>query len=228
MILKEDRKLNQHFLMDEYSLAVETQLEFPNEWGLGSSSTLIYCISQWAGVNGYSLLKHTIGGSGYDVACAGYDSPVIYQLKNGEPQTSPVKWNPSFSKHIYFAYTGQKKISSDAIQYYKTQLTDKDKTIEQLNQITDAILNIGDLKEFERLLQEHETIIATSLKMEGVKDILFEDYWGSVKSLGAWGGDFVLLTNDRNEKELKDYLASRGIATLFSWENLILSRQDEG
>lgn len=228
MILKEARKLNPHFLTDKYSLAVETRLEFPNEWGLGSSSTLIYCLSQWAGINGYKLLKNTIGGSGYDVACAGCDLPIVYELKNGALQVFPVQWSPSFSKYIYFAYTGKKQISADAIQYYKTQLINKTETIEQLNRITDAILKSTDLQEFEGLLQEHETIIAASLKMKKVKDTMFADYRGCVKSLGAWGGDFVLMTNEGGEKEIKDYLSARGVTTLFSWENLILGHQDEG
>ncbi|MDB5281400.1 MAG: hypothetical protein JWO06_475, partial [Bacteroidota bacterium] len=93
-ILTEVRKLNPEFITDGKDRAVETHLQFPNEWGLGSSSTLIYCISQWAGVDGYKLLEQTIGGSGYDVACAGTDSALIYQLENKKPNSVAVNWQP--------------------------------------------------------------------------------------------------------------------------------------
>jgi hypothetical protein len=43
-----------------------------------------------------------------------------------------------------------------------------------------------------------------------------------VKSLGAWGGDFVLLTNSRTKEELMGYLKTKNINTVFNWEELIL------
>ena len=49
--------------------------------------------------------------------------------------------------------------------------------------------------EFDALVREHERVISESLKMQRVKDKFFSDYWGEVKSLGAWGGDFVLVTS---------------------------------
>ncbi|MEL6275949.1 MAG: hypothetical protein AAFU03_12675, partial [Bacteroidota bacterium] len=47
-----------------------TVLQFDQNWGLGSSSTLISLLSRWLGVDPFILLKKTFGGSGYDVACA--------------------------------------------------------------------------------------------------------------------------------------------------------------
>ena len=73
------------------------------------------------------------------------------------------------------------------------------------------------------MIDEHENIIGETLKMMKVKDTLFADYWGSVKSLGAWGGDFVMITNDKNETALKDYLQQKSISTVFSWNELILA-----
>lgn len=224
LVLTEARKQNPVFLTDKKDLAVETQLEFPNEWGLGSSSTLIHCISKWAGVDGYTLLQNTLGGSGYDVACAEHDTAILYQLQNGSPQTTAVQWAPAYRNHIYFAYTGKKQISSEAIKYYKTQLQHKEIPVTQLNAITEKVIAASNLKEFEQLMEEHETIIASQLKLEKVKDAMFADYWGSVKSLGAWGGDFVMLTNEKSEEELKRYLSIKNITTVFNWENLILNQ----
>ena len=42
-------------LTSAYNGQVITQLEFPLEWGLGSSSTLISCISQWLQIDPFDL-----------------------------------------------------------------------------------------------------------------------------------------------------------------------------
>jgi len=223
-ILLEARKLNPEFLSAPHDIAVETRLEFPNEWGLGTSSTLIHCVAKWAKVDGYELLKNTIGGSGYDVACAAADAAILYQLKGGKSESQPVNWQPAFSQHLYFAYLGKKQLSSEAIQYYKTKLQDKTYAIAELNRITEAVLRCNGLKEFEGLMNEHESLIAGQLKMPKVKDSLFADYWGSIKSLGAWGGDFVMMTNTKSVDDLKAYLKEKSISIVFSWNDLILSK----
>lgn len=220
-ILTETRKLSPGFLLNENDHAVETRLEFPNEWGLGSSSTLIYCFSQWAQVNGYDLLKNTIGGSGYDVAAAGYDTAIVYQLQANEVLTQPVDWQPGFRHQLYFAYTGKKQLSSEAIHYYKNHLQEKESAIMELNLLTDFALKADTLSEFASVMEEHEKIISSQLHLQKVKDLMFADYWGSVKSLGAWGGDFVLMTNDREKEDLKNYLSHRNIETFFTYDELI-------
>lgn len=221
-ILIEAKKLNPTFLTDTKDLAVETALEFPNDWGLGSSSTLIYAISEWAGVDGYKLLKNTIGGSGYDVACAQHNTPILYQLKSDTPETIVANWKPAFSDNIYFAYLGQKQLSSEGIKYYREKLADKAPVANELSRITEAVLKCDNLEVFEQLINEHETIVGGALKMMKVKDTHFADYWGSVKSLGAWGGDFVMLTNNRSREELTTYLHQRNITTIFTWNEIIL------
>ena len=221
-ILNATRELNPDFLIDKRDLAVETALEFPNDWGLGSSSTLIYCLSEWANVNAYTLLQNSIGGSGYDVACAGSDSAIVYQKIGEEPSTTKVNWRPSFNDKIYFAHLGKKQSSPDAIKYYRQQLKDKTHAVNELNRITGLIINTQDFNRFEELLNEHEVLIGAQLKLMKVKDTLFSDYWGSVKSLGAWGGDFVMLTNNKSREELTDYLQQKNISTILSWEEMIL------
>ncbi|MBL0310675.1 MAG: GHMP kinase [Bacteroidetes bacterium] len=223
-ILSETRRLSPKFLNTNQDYAIETQLEFPNEWGLGSSSTLIHCVARWANVNGYELLKNTIGGSGYDLAAAGIDSAILYERKGNLAQTEAINWEPSFKEQLYFVYTGKKQLSSQAIEYYKNQLKDKEPAIRKLNLITDSVLKANSLKDFEALIEEHEKIISTHLHLKKVKEIMFADYWGSVKSLGAWGGDFVLMTNGRGKEELKNYLSDRKIDTCFSWDELIYKK----
>ena len=68
-ILQTARQLQPGFLSGPVLLEAVTRLEFPREWGLGTSSTLISNLADWAGADPYALLDKTIGGSGYDLAC---------------------------------------------------------------------------------------------------------------------------------------------------------------
>jgi len=42
-----------------------------------------------------------------------------------------------------------------------------------------------------------------------------------VKSLGAWGGDYILLTYSHGLPALKSYLQNKGITQVFGWNDLI-------
>lgn len=224
-VLRAARELNPAFLSDSHDIAVETRLEFPRNWGLGSSSTLIYCVATWAGVDGYTLLQKSLRGSGYDVANAGVNSAILYQLTNHNghrtPNTLPVHWQPVFSNNLYFAHLGKKQSSPQAIKYYREQIQDKTHGVNELTRITHAVLKCADLATFEELINEHELLVGSLLKQMKVKDELFTGYWGSVKSLGAWGGDFVMLTNNRSREELTTYLAERNITTVLSWNEMV-------
>lgn len=222
LILQTAKKLNPDFLNEEKDFAVETYLEFPNEWGLGSSSTLIYCIAEWADVNGLELLQKTVGGSGYDVACAGNDSPILYERKEIlQPTITPVLFQPPFSEQLYFVYTGQKQLSTAGIKHYQETVQEKANYLTWINTITEAMLQCASIAKFEQLIEEHETLISEALQSKKVKDTMFPDYWGGVKSLGAWGGDFVLMTNSRSDEELKAYLHAHNLKVVFKFDELI-------
>jgi mevalonate kinase len=223
-ILKAARELNPDFLLGDEGISVETKLEFPNDWGLGSSSTLIFSIAQWAKIDAHTLLQKSIGGSGYDVACAGIDDPVIYQLNDGKAVADAISFSPTFKEHIYFAYLGKKQLSSSGINHYRESKADKKNCIKWLNVITDSMLSCASIEKFEQLIDEHEQIIADALSLKRVQQNLFTDYWGKVKSLGAWGGDFVMLTNTRSRKELQEYLNNKGIEVIFRFDEMIYEK----
>lgn len=222
IMLNQARALNPDFLNSKQDVAVETSLEFPNNWGLGSSSTLIYCLSQWANVNAYDLLQKSIGGSGYDVACAGSNSAIIYQKIDDKPSVLNLNWKPAFADKIYFAHLGKKQSSPDAIKYYKQQLQNKTEAVNEISRLTNLLWNATELSAFEEIMNEHESLVGAQLKMIKVKDSLFDDYWGSVKSLGAWGGDFVMFTNSESREDLNNYMAQKNMDTILSWEEMIL------
>ncbi|NJL76554.1 MAG: hypothetical protein HC892_17585 [Saprospiraceae bacterium] len=90
------------FTLELKPCKVIASLDFPRNWGLGSSSTLIFNLAQWAKVNPYQLQFDTFGGSGYDIACAGATQAILYQ-KLSTPQIQVVDFEPSF-KHQLFLY----------------------------------------------------------------------------------------------------------------------------
>jgi|694.fasta_scaffold57099_2 mevalonate kinase len=223
-ILKVCKTLNTQFLNIDKNIIIEAKLDFPRSWGLGSSSTLIYFIAKWASVNPYELLEKTFGGSGYDIACAGSDSPLLYTRNKNTPVVKEIEFNPSFKNQLYFIHLNHKMNSRNAIQYYKNLKIDKQPIIAEINQLTESFCGATTIEDFEKCIIEHEDLISKTLAIDKVKNTVFNDYWGTVKSLGAWGGDFVLMTNSsREEEEFKKYLHERGFNTILSYDEMILS-----
>lgn len=221
-ILKNAVRLNSEFLSKWNGFKVETELEFPINWGLGSSSTLVHNVAEWADVNPFYLQFKVANGSGYDIACAGASGPVLYSLMDDNIQYSECDFDPSFKNNLYFIHLGNKADSRDAIDYYDKKVKNKKQTAIKISQITNKIYKCSKLSEFESLIDEHEDILSKALKMEKVKDKLFKSYWGSVKSLGAWGGDFALATSSRDEKSTREYFSLLGYETVLNYSDIIL------
>ena len=205
-------------------LHFETHLDFDPNWGLGSSSTLIANLARWAEVDPYELLKLTFGGSGYDIACATAEQAIYYQLIDGKPQTETTKYNPFFAEHLYFVYLGQKQSSSKEIKAFleKANPVDLQKDIEAVSEISRAVPQCENLDEFGMLMQCHERIIARCIGQEPVQK-RFPDFEGVLKSLGAWGGDFILAATEWDEKQVKEYFKKKGLNVVFSYGEIVLN-----
>lgn len=228
-VLRAVRLQNPHFLRDDVDVFVETKIEFPLEWGLGSSSTFIYNIAQWAYVSPFELLKKTMGGSGYDIACAQAMGPITYQKNDGKPQWGTAAFDPNFKSELFFVYLGQKQSSPKELKrYQELKIDDKDAIVKEISLITREMITTRELKTFEKLMATHENIVGRALGYDKVKDIHFKDYWGEVKSLGAWGGDFALVTSDRSPEETRNYFNSRGFSTLIPYEEIVVRPQISG
>lgn len=217
-ILKVAKKLNPHFLNESQGYTIDTKLSFPRNWGLGSSSTLINNIAQWAKVDAFALLKNTMGGSGYDIACAQNNTPIFYQKQEDKPSIETVVFKPVFAPNLFFVHLNQKQNSRDAIAAYRNCLFDKDKLMETITDLTQKIAISRSLTDFEQLITTHEEILSEVLQTPTVKDRLFSDYEGSIKSLGAWGGDFILATG---ATEATAYFKGKGYPTVLSYADMI-------
>ena len=212
-------------------LHFETHLDFDPNWGLGSSSTLIANLAQWAKVNPYELLKLTFGGSGYDIACATAEGPIYYQVKTKVPEpvegptplVKPIDFQPSFAEHLFFVYQGQKQSSSKEIKAFleKTNPVDLQKDIEAVSEISRAVPKCESLDEFGLLMQCHERIIARCIGQEPVQKH-FPDFEGVLKSLGAWGGDFILAITEWPENQVRAYFKGKGLDVVFKYKDMVL------
>lgn len=218
-ILHEAYKINSNFLTESKGYKITTELTFPKFWGLGTSSTLINNIAQWLEIDAFELLKNSFGGSGYDLACAQNNAAIIYQLIEDKPVVETIVFHPDFTSKIYFVYLNKKQSSKEAIASYLDKQGSIDKTISIINGITKTIANSTEAREFALALQQHEIEMSTILEMPTVQESLFEDFNGVVKSLGAWGGDFVLAIAKENPT---DYFKDRGYSIVIPYSEMIL------
>ena len=219
-IFRAIEQLNPGFFDVKKGYQIVTSLDFPTNWGLGTSSTLINNVAQWANVDAFKLLELTFGGSGYDIACAQNITPITYQLEKRKPLVKNVTFNPIFKEHLYFVYLNQKQNSREGIAHYKAQNKEHIKEIlSEVNSITTKMISCSDLNSFQELINQHETIIAKVTNQTPVQELLFNDFKGSIKSLGAWGGDFVLIASITNPT---GYFKNKGFETIISYSDMVL------
>ena len=75
------------------------------------------------------------------------------------------------------------------------------------------------MSDFEKIIIEHEEIISSIVKKKPIQQEWFADYFGQTKSLGAWGGDFILATGNKNTP---NYFKNKGYATVIPYQEMIL------
>ena len=223
-ILHESYLLNPEFITNSEGYQITTTLTFPRNWGLGTSSTLINNIAQWLQIDAYQLLQNSFGGSGYDIACAQNDQPIIYQLLNKLPHVIPVPFHPEFTRNLFFVYLNKKQNSKTAIASYYKKQGHLEKNIPEINRITQLISTSTNKNTWSDQLEAHEIIMSHVLEMQTVKESLFPDYNGVIKSLGAWGGDFVLAISNEDPTS---YFKEKGYETIIPYDEMILISKSE-
>lgn len=218
-ILKIIRTLNPSFFGNRKSnLHGQTRLEFPEDWGLGSSSTLIYLLGKWTNTDPFEINRLTFNTSGYDVACAGEDHPILYQNSGTGRRIETINFEPEFSKNLLFIHLNKKQDTQKSVsRNYRKRLKNPE-WIKKISAITERLSKVSTLFEFEDLIEEHENLIAFHLGFSKAKDLYFSDYQGSIKSLGAWGGDFVLATRGN-----KEYFHNKGFRTIIPFDEMRIS-----
>ena len=216
-ILSQAIKQNENFKLELIGSTIETKLEFNRHWGLGSSSTLISLISQWANVNPYLILENTFKGSGYDIACATAKSPILFSLEK-KLQVESINFKPEWTNKMFFVYLGKKQISRNEIAKYGSLDFDRNKFSNSISQLTQEVTKANSFLTFQEALHRHEQIVSEVLNHPTIQSQLFISINGTFKSLGAWGGDFVLFLGDQQEVEK---IKALGFTTILDWEEMI-------
>jgi mevalonate kinase len=200
---------------------VIAEVEFDIEWGLGSSSSLISNIAGWAGIDPFLLSRSVSSGSGYDIACARSDQPLLYRMGDVMPEYKPIAFLPPFHEQLAFVYLGRKQDSASSVRNFLNKALVSEKDISNISDVTEKLSRTRKLDEFEDLMKEHEQILSDILGLPPVKLGLFHDYPGEVKSLGAWGGDFVMITMHQEWQLVKAYFSEKGMETVIPYHDMV-------
>lgn len=210
------KHLNPIFLKNSGLYEVQNYLDFDLEDGFGSSSTLTNNIAQWANVNPYSLHFNAFKGSGFDVAVAEKNQAILYQMNGNQPIIKPLEWSKSFQEQLFFIHLNKKQNSRTQI-YKQNNLFSKEQ-IDEISRISNALTTTENVEEFCLLLEMSENITSQVLKTPTIKQDLFPDFKGSIKSLGAWGGDYILAIG----ADIKTYFTKKGYSKIYNYKDLIL------
>ena len=98
----------------------------------------------------------------------------------------------------------QKKIDTNLVKYF--------------SKLTNNFLSATNLTDFKSYMLDHENILSKELNLTTVKDKLFKDFEGEIKSLGAWGGDFILAAGPTNSPS---YFKKNGYNTVIPFNKMV-------
>ncbi|NQW42596.1 MAG: GHMP kinase [Bacteroidetes bacterium] len=214
------KALNPIFLNESKIYSVKTILEFDRELGLGSSSTLTNNIAQWANVDAFKLHFNAFKGSGFDLAVANFQEPLLYQVNHQVPTIEIVHWDKSFNNLLFFVYLNKKQISRNEIASFQNKPQFSFNRLEEITRVSKLLAHSNDYFEFCLLLEIAESETSEALGRPTIKQEMFSDFHGTIKSLGAWGGDFILATGENTE----EYFTTKGFNQIVPFNEMIKTK----
>lgn len=220
-ILKNAVRQNSEFLSKWNGFKVQTTLEFDQDWGLGSSSTLYALVAEWADVNPLVMFFKIENGSGYDVACSSCGEPILYISNDEEVSYTPVTFENDWTSNLYFVHLNKKQDSGLGIREYLKAVKKKKEFVAAISDISKQMIEATNISTFSNLMDKHEELVAHHTGFKKVKDLYFSDFEGSIKSLGAWGGDFAMIASSQGEEKVKNYFSDKQFNTVLKYDELI-------
>ena len=200
-------------------LNISTNLEFKRNWGLGSSSTLINNVSNWLNINPYELLKTTYNGSGYDIAVANSKKSIFFQKKGDTNEIKPARFSPPFKDNLFFIHLNKKVNSQKEVTKFLNQKNEYKDDILKINSLGEMLVKEKNQKIFNEMVKEHEEIISKIISKKPIQKVIFKDFCGQIKSLGSWGGDFILASGDT---ETPNYFSKKGYNIIIPFSEMKL------
>ena len=208
-VLQNVQQLSDIQFKSNRSYHLKTNLQFPSNYGLGSSSTLMNNLAEWAQIDPFILNEKSLGGSGYDIAVAQSKSAVLYR---NQPEVfyEKVNYRPPFADELIFIHLNLKQNSREGIALYRSKTKSED-LISYFSDLTKKILLCQELEKFSELMMQHEQKISHFVGIPTAKSLYFKDCPVFVKSLGAWGGDFIMT---QKFPGYEDYFRGRGFSKI--------------
>jgi mevalonate kinase len=220
-------ELNPDFFKEQGVYTFKTFMDFDPGWGLGSSSSLIANLAMVAEIQPFDLLFRSSlnQGSGYDVAVCFMGQPLTYHIEEevyhwAEP--TELAWN-DFAGKCRLVYLNRKQDSNLEVKRFKSKwkVGHNHDTMKEISEISEKLPSVTDYDEFCNLLAQHELIMSEVLKQKCIKEELFPDFDGVIKSLGAWGGDFILACPKNNPKLTEQYFLNKGYNVIIDFKKMI-------
>ena len=221
-LLSAARKLNKNFLTGPEGFRVTVTANYPLEWGMGSSATLCALVASWAEVDVFDLFWMISKGSGYDIACTNRKELIYYQVRKGRPEISEAFAGSALQDHSWFAYLGHKQSTTREIDAFLVSQNFSSIDLAEVTRLSEAICPENSVDELIRLIDEHEFILSTILKRDPISR-QFPSFPGTVKSLGAWGGDYAMFISGETPSEIKRTITALGLNPVFSFNDLRIS-----
>jgi mevalonate kinase len=218
-ILVAARRLNPRFLSGPGGWSVIVTANYPLEWGMGSSSTLCSLIASWAEIPVFDLFRKISKGSGFDIACAVRNSLLYYQLLKGQPTISVALAGRALRENTWFVYLGNKQDSAKEASAFLLSQNYADIDLTEVSRLSSAICNAVSPGELIQLVDEHEYLLSAILQREPIAR-RFSSFPGTVKSLGAWGGDFAMFVSGLDPVDAAGQIRNLGFSTIFSYNDL--------
>ena len=215
------KEIRQEDLFQNIGCKIITEIEFDIDWGLGSSSSLVSNIAWWFDIDVFKLYRKLYKGSGFDVHCARADRPIVYQLIGDRPDYHEIDFNPSFRDHLFFIYLGKKQDSQQSVSDFSRTYVHDPNLVRQISSITDKMIGTESLVEFMLSMKQHEEILSEVLNMPLTREDRFSDFTGEIKSLGAWGGDFILAASPLGYEDVKQYFSRKKLPVVLRWEEIV-------
>jgi mevalonate kinase len=221
-ILQKAKVLNPDFYDSNMSYSINIKSNFKIEWGFGSSSTLLSNVAFWAGIDPFELNRLVSSGSGYDIASARSNSAIFYQLTEKDQHIEKIQFSPAFSGNIYFIYLDVKQSTEDSIEDFNQNTSVSQDDIIKISNISQHTAHSRTIDEFAGYINEHEELMSQILNKQKVKEKYFRDFQGAIKSLGAWGGDFVMAVSELPEKDIINYFKEKGFSTILHFDDIVI------
>lgn len=195
---------NSQFFKTYKTVRIETRLEFDQKSGLGSSSTWINNFCDWCRIDTHTAQLKVLNGSGYDVAIANVQKPLVFWLNNNVPNWSPWQLNIEISKLWTVVFLGAKVNSRNSVSSTETyKLVENSISKTMLDHVLDQIKTAETTGQMEMSLEIWQKLLSQLLGLPTPYDFFKVEpvKFGLCKWLGAWGGDMILV----NEVFIKEY-----------------------